>query len=219
MKINMIRGTDISDAWFQVVRTVLNDGKWIGIDNGSFAGTKRLQLDCCVINITHPSSRPLEVQLSPACPIPSPIQPGYLDSYIEYLLSGDKKEGEDYTYGQFISVQLPKVIEKFKNGGYGTNQCTIMIGDEASIDLHDPPCLRIIDMKIDNGMLHWYVYFRSWDAWAGFPANIAGLQLVKEYTASELNVKDGEIVAFSKGLHLYDYVTPYIKDYFGGNDD
>jgi len=49
------------------------------------------------------------------------------------------------------------------------------------------------------------LYFRSWDLWAGFPSNLAGIQLLKEYMAKEIGVEDGEMIASSKGMHLYDY--------------
>jgi thymidylate synthase len=55
------------------------------------------------------------------------------------------------------------------------------------------------------------VYFRSWDLWAGFPSNLAAIQLLKEYMASEIGVEDGELVAMSKGLHLYDYAWDLAK--------
>ncbi|MFC2040763.1 hypothetical protein ACFLTY_00365, partial [Chloroflexota bacterium] len=45
----------------------------------------------------------------------------------------------------------------------------------------------------------------SWDLWAGFPSNLAAIQLLKEYMSSEIGVGDGELIASSKGLHLYDY--------------
>ena len=52
------------------------------------------------------------------------------------------------------------------------------------------------------------LYFRSWDMYAGFPENLGGLQLLKEYALSYLEdffpVVDGEIIAFSDGLHLYE---------------
>ncbi len=40
---------------------------------------------------------------------------------------------------------------------------------------------------------------------SGFPVNLGGIQLLKEQLASALNVGDGEILAISKGLHLYDF--------------
>ncbi|HVP23322.1 MAG TPA: thymidylate synthase, partial [Conexivisphaerales archaeon] len=47
--------------------------------------------------------------------------------------------------------------------------------------------------------------FRSWDAWNGYPANLGGMQLLKEYMAAEIGVEDGEMIVASKGLHIYDY--------------
>jgi thymidylate synthase len=81
----------------------------------------------------------------------------------------------------------------------------------SDIKLVDPPCLRIIDTRIRYGKLHFMIYFRSWDLWAGLPSNLAGLQLLKEYMASEIGVEDGEIIACSKGLHLYEYVWEFAQ--------
>jgi hypothetical protein len=70
----------------------------------------------------------------------------------------------------------------------------------------DPACLRLVDFRLDQeNKLHMFVMFRSWDLWGGFPANLAGLQLMKEYVGQELGAEDGKILCMSKGLHLYDY--------------
>ena len=45
----------------------------------------------------------------------------------------------------------------------------------------------------------------SWDLWGGTPANLGAIQLLKEYMAEEIGVEDGEMIASSKGMHLYDY--------------
>jgi len=93
----------------------------------------------------------------------------------------------------------------YKEDGYNTNQAFMAVGDSHSIFLSDPPCLRGIDTRIRDNTLHFFVYFRSWDLWAGFPSNLAAIQLLKEYIASEIGVDDGELIAISKGLHLYQY--------------
>jgi thymidylate synthase len=69
----------------------------------------------------------------------------------------------------------------------------------------------MIDTRIREGRLSFIVYFRSWDLWAGFPSNLAAIQLLKEYMASEIGVEDGELVAMSKGLHLYEYTWELAK--------
>jgi len=97
------------------------------------------------------------------------------------------------------------VIRMYREQGFNTNQGYMAVGNEDSIFLDDPPCLRGIDTRIRDNRLNFIVYFRSWDLWAGFPSNLAAIQLLKEYMASEIGVEDGEIIGMSKGLHLYEY--------------
>jgi len=85
------------------------------------------------------------------------------------------------------------------------------IGMPSDIKLSDPPFLRLIDTRVRYAKLHFILYFRSWDLCVGFPSNLGGLQLVKQYMADEVGVGDGEIIAVSKGLHLYDYAWDLAK--------
>jgi thymidylate synthase len=128
--------------------------------------------------------------------------------------------GEESDSNKIIEISadinpVEKVIEMYKNmfakdGGYGTNQATLEIGMPHDIDLADPPCLRIIDTEINEidgeQKLNFIAYFRSWDLWGGFPTNLGGLQLMKEYMAQEIGVLPGETIASCKSLHLYDDV-------------
>ena len=107
--------------------------------------------------------------------------------------------------------QVEEVIKIYKTKGSGTNQAVMEIGMPSDIQLNDPPCLRLIDTRVRYGKLHFILYFRSWDLWGGFPSNLGGLQLVKQYMAEEIGVEDGEIIAVSKGLHLYDYAWDLAK--------
>ncbi|MDD5032833.1 MAG: thymidylate synthase [Candidatus Pacebacteria bacterium] len=76
-------------------------------------------------------------------------------------------------------------------------------------------CLRGVDTWVQNGRLYFCCYFRSQDAWAGFPQNYGGLQLVKEYMASCLNLEDGPLIAISKDLHFYRDNIPYGLEMIG----
>ena len=120
-------------------------------------------------------------------------------------MTAHKAEGEQYTYGQYLEKQIAEVIRMYHEEGYNTNQAFMAVGDSQSVYLPDPPCLRMIDTRIHEGKLKFIAYFRSWDLWAGFPSNLAAIQLLKEYMSGEIGVADGELVAMSKGLHLYDY--------------
>jgi thymidylate synthase len=203
MKISVIDARDLSEAWFLCLCKTLDEGHDYKIDRGSYAGQRRREMELAVINVSYPGTRPLIPDVPQGVPPPSTME--YVESYLPYLMTGHRKEGEQYTYGQYLEKQIAEVIRMYQEDGHNTNQAFMAVGDAQSIYLPDPPCLRMIDTRIHNGRLNFIVYFRSWDLWAGFPSNLAGIQLLKEYMASEIGVEDGELVAMSKGLHLYEY--------------
>ncbi len=203
MNISLIDARDLSEAWFLCLREVLTRGYDYKIERGSYAGQRRRELEFLVLQIRHPDTRPLIPDVPQGVPPPSTMD--YVESYLPYLMTAHRKEGEQYTYGQYLDTQIAEVIRMYKEDGHNTNQAFMQVGDSQSIFLTDPPCLRAIDTRIRDDKLNFVVYFRSWDLWAGFPSNLAAIQLLKEYMASEIGVGDGEIIAMSKGLHLYEY--------------
>jgi len=209
MKIEVIEARDLSEAWFRCLCKTLTEGYEYKIDRGSYAGQRRKELDFVIIQIRYPGTRPIIPDVPQGVPPPSTMD--YIESYLPYLMTAHRREGEQYTYGQYLETQIAEVIKMYKEDGYNTNQAFMAVGDERSIFLSDPPCLRAIDTRIRNNKLNFVVYFRSWDLWAGFPSNLAAIQLLKEYMASEVGVDDGELIAMSKGLHLYDYVWELAK--------
>jgi len=206
LELVSIEARDLPDAWFQCVYEMIERGHRYVVDRGSFAGQERLEFDYATIHVRYPGVRPLTPDIPPGLGIPNPVAPGYIEGYLPYLMTSEKQPNEDYTYGWYLERQIGEVVRMYREGGYGTNQAYMTVGDPQSIGLKDPPCLRGIDTRIRYGKLHFMVYFRSWDLWNGFPANLGAIQLLKEYMADEIGVEDGEIVAASKGLHLYDYV-------------
>ena len=248
LNLQFVKATNLGDAWFQTLFKMLEEGSVFTIDRGSYAGQKRLEFDNIVIQIQHPGVRPLLPQIEAHHNIPNPVADDYLDDYISYLMTGEVKPEEAYTYGQRLvrfpldfsylknianqhEIYLDEIAElrelgiifddpefdrecvnqielmiwTYKNKGYRNNQMVLQVGCSGDMMLKDPPCLRHIDTRIQDGKLHFYPYFRSWDLWGGFPANLGGIQLLKEYCAAEIDVEDGEIIASSKGLHIYDY--------------
>ena len=211
MKLEFIEARDLPDAWYQCINRVLEVGKEYIIDRGSYQGQKRLEFDYITVHIKYPGTRPLIPDIPPQLGIPNPVQEGYLEEYLPYLMTSIKQPGEDYTYGERLEYQIEKVIEMYRNDGYRTNQACMSVSMPSDINLVDPPCLRSVDCRILDGKLHFAVYFRSWDLWSGFPSNLGAIQLMKEYIAGEIGVEDGEIIASSKGLHLYDYIWELAK--------
>lgn len=211
LDLKFIKARDLPDAWFQCVYNILDFGRKYKIDRGSFKGQKRLEFDYITVQIKHPGTIPLIPDIPQSLGIPNPVAEGYIEEYLPYLMTSKKEPNEDYTYGQYLEKQIEEVINIYKKDGFGTNQAYMTVGDEKTIYLDDPPCLRGIDTRIKDNKLNFMVYFRSWDLWNGFPANLGAIQLLKEYMASSIGVEDGEIIAASKGLHLYDYVWELAK--------
>lgn len=102
--------------------------------------------------------------------------------------------------------QIELVIETYKKFGVRNNQMVLQVAQPSDLTLQDPPCLRQIDTRIQDNTLHFFPEFRSWDLWGGFPANLAAIEMLKQYMASEIGVENGGILARSKGLHIYKYV-------------
>ncbi len=203
MNVEKITARDLSEAWFLCLRKTLTEGYEYKIERGSYTGQRRKELDFVVVQIKNPGTRPLIPDVPQGVPPPTSME--YIESYLPYLMTAHKAEGEQYTYGQYLEKQISEVIRMYKEDGYNTNQAFMAVGDSQSIFLSDPPCLRGIDTRIRDNKLNFVVYFRSWDLWAGFPSNLAAIQLLKEYMSSEIGVNDGEIIAMSKGMHLYEY--------------
>lgn len=209
MKVKVIEARDLTEAWFLSLRTVLEEGYEYRIDRGSFEGQLRKELDLVVVQVRQPGIRPLVPDVPLGVSPPTTIE--YVETYLPYLMTSCKAENEEYTYGEDLEPQIPEVIRMYRESGHNTNQAYMAIGGRDSISLQDPPCLRGIHTRIRYGKLHFVVYFRSWDLWGGFPSNLAGLQLLKEYMSSEIGVPDGEMICLSSGLHLYEHTWEWAK--------
>lgn len=224
---------DLPDAWFIAVDCCLQHGRSWTVEQGSYEGQKRHELDHITIHITHPGTRPLVPEMPPHLShIPPPTTIEYVENeYVPYIMGADLKEKEVYTYGSRLAgntsiprgsetpftfpagSQIDTVVERFKKN-HGTNQCSMSISQPSDIHLEDPPCMRELDCRIiapdglkegEEPALHFIVYFRSWDLWGGFPANLAGIRLLQEDMAHRIGVDAGEMVVSSKGLHIYEF--------------
>jgi thymidylate synthase len=203
MEISVVEARDLPEAWFLCLRKTLTEGREYTIERGSNVGRKRKELGFIVLQVRHPAARPLIPDVPDG--VPSPTSTDYVDNYLQYLMTSLKADEEQYTYGEDLESQILEVIQIYNEDGFNTNQGYMAIGNSESIKLSDPPCLRGIDTRVLDNKLHFILYFRSWDLWAGFPSNLAAIQLLKEQMAGSISVDDGELITLSKGLHLYDY--------------
>lgn len=213
----------ISDAWFQLIYNIFDHSYTQKIQKGSFENEQyRLQYPCIAVFIEYPGENMIPV-MPPGLNIPAPTTMEYIENYFaNYLMDPELSENETYKYASRIhhpmprgGTQLDRIIQMLKDTPL-TNQAVIEIGSPEDHDVcHgndgklDPPCLRLLDFKVipagDELALTVSCYFRSWDLWAGFPTNLGGIELLKNYIAGETNLKNGPMYAYSAGAHIYGY--------------
>ncbi|KPV62188.1 MAG: putative thymidylate synthase [Candidatus Bathyarchaeota archaeon BA2] len=209
MKYVVIQAFDCPDAWYKVLNEIWYKGDIFEVEYGSERSkTKKLNVS---IEIAHPENRPLVDDRSP-CDMK------YVQWYaLKYLWSGVIEE-ETYTYGSRLREPVDQVEEAVRRylEEQGDRQVTLAIRLPEDIKKrlderkHEPPCLSLIDTEIYNNKLHLTCYFRSWDAYAGLPANIAGIQIFNEALVSEINrrgnlgIKTGKLIFHSKNCHIYE---------------
>jgi len=211
----IIRGNTIDDVWRTAIFECVRHGKDYVVKQGSYEGQVRRQFPYVVLEINTPNKRPLAVQMPEGSGLPAPTTEERIGNYfVNYLMTTTRGE-YDYTYGQFITKQLERILYLLLVSEGNTNQACIGIGRESSCFLNDPPCLRSISFKVIDKKLQMAVYFRSWDLFAGLPENLGGLQLLKEYVLAclqrDIDIEDGSIIAFSDGLHLYEMYFPLVN--------
>lgn len=218
MNLTTVEAFDLNGLFRALIESVFEEGHIYKIDKGSSEGRYRLEFDYVTMRVHNPGMRPLYPDVPDGLPAPASMD--QIEEYYQNkIVNTEVQPNERYTYGQFLVPQIITAIERYKADGPGCNQLTMTVGDMTSMSMPDPPCLRMIDTRINKFGLHFIVYFRSWDLWAGLPANLGGLQLLKEYMAKEIGVRDGEIIASSKGLHLYDHQWQIAWEYLGRSVD
>lgn len=163
IKSNFIKSKNLDDCYFQLLSTVMKEGRVNPIDTGSFAGAKRLEFDFVAGQIEYPATRPL-------APIfPEGVPPVTTDEEIEkyfvnYIMDGTLGENEHYKYATWISGgeykiphfymrgfrttygywtivpnQVEWIVKHYKEKGYGNNHCYITVGYPESNFAYDMP--------------------------------------------------------------------------------
>ncbi len=228
-----IKATTIPDAWFQCLYQILEHGFRYVIQQGSFVGQTRCELDWIELTIRQPYEVDTEKTYNPMIPdipesmksIPAPLTLEEFHRYIPYIMTNSLADNEQYTYGEriwgrrtydedlggYIKLDQIALLLLLLDETPNTNQAIIQIAQPSDIKLKDPPCLRHIDIRVKDGYLIFYPYFRSWDLWAGLPANLAAIAVLQQYMAESLQLRVGPMQATSKGLHLYGYAESLAK--------
>ncbi len=212
-----VRAFDCPDAWYKALHEIWHHGDFFEVRYGSeCSNTKKLNLS---IEVAHPENRPLVDE-------GAPCDMKYVQWYaLKYLWSG-VIEDETYTYGSRLRKPVDQVEEAISRylQEQGDRQVTLVITLPEDLKKHleekqhSPPCLNLIDTEISDHRLHLTCYFRSWDAYAALPANVAGIQIFNEALVSEINrrgklhIETGKLILHSKNCHIYERQFKIVED-------
>jgi thymidylate synthase len=231
MKHVKVTAFDLPDAWYQVLKKIWEEGEDFTVKYGSeTTDTKKLDI---TLEILHPENKPLVHEKAP-CDM------RYVMNYfMEYLWFGEKKPDETYTYSSRLRTPVDQIDEAIKRyvEELFDRQVTMVVRIPEDIhkqirnQRHEPPCLTILDTEVsrapEDKKLKFVLtgYWRSWDAYAALPANLAGLQLFSETFAKELNARGkekhkarweevctGKMIMHSKNCHIYRRQLPLVEE-------
>lgn len=229
-----LKCTNLEEAWVRLMYHAISVGRPYLVTEGSRAGQHRMTMDVAIATINYPHQRPLYPVGKPGCV--SPIDEEAIKNYFsDYVYSPTPpKPNEHYNYSDYIYPLANAIMEYYKKFGHGNAHCTIRVGDpmcfvdyfakyKTETERKTTPCLLNIDTRIIDNHLCFYVYYRSWDLFSGYPLNNAGFQLLKEFMAeylsaeSDVRVCPGPTVTVCKDLHLYEEDIPAAAAWTGQN--
>jgi len=111
-----------------------------------------------------------------------------IDKYLPQVLSNTPSEGLTYTYGSRLhdTNQINEIIVSLRKNKDNRNGVSVTWKPET--DYHaEPPCLILIDCKIQDQLLYMTAYFRSHDIYKGYCMNIIALQSLQEKIINSIN--------------------------------
>ena len=214
-----IKVRTLEQAWLETMREVMSHGRVYRKDGGSRAGMLRKALDFFTVEVSHPETRPIVPLAKPG--LISPCTEADAERYLrEYLYNTeDPAACESYTYAQYLTPALHATAEHFAKSGLYVQQSVMPVGQPCDVaeytkphdkDTVSIPCLRLIDCRIIDTSLCYYIYFRAWNLFGAFPLNMAGIQLLKEVhcvlisEACQKEISPGPSFAISKDVHIND---------------
>lgn len=209
---------------------MLDQGRIYKVALGPHKGKKRLELEYTLLHIEKPSKNMIPDVSRPSGFVPVGVD--FLENYFRRLTNNNcisRITVRDETFdGRLVAPIIDSdselfldlsplgiLIQMYKLHSLRTNRACIEIAQPSDIAMNLPPCLRVIDTKVLDNKLHFFCYFRSWNIYPDLVVDLNMLQRIKTYIANEINVEDGELIASSKAIHLYEEQWKHAEDFLG----
>ena len=137
-----------------------------------------------------------------------------LNDYIQLVCNPFCDTGTSYTYAQrlFRDNQIKNIVDELYKNKYSRRTISTTWNIETDTKSLNPPCLVLVDLKVQNNYLYITCYFRSHDLYNAYCMNIIALQQLQHNILTELNklcnddknkLYLGDIMIVSNSAHVY----------------
>lgn len=142
-----------------------------------------------------------------------------LNVYANTLLSKDKPDDLQYTYGErlrnYINVdQLQYLIDTLRNKLYSRRAVAVLWNPTIETFVDEVPCINLYQAIVQDNKLYMIAYLRANDVYNGFPRNIYGILKIQDVLCKALGLDKGYVNTVTGSAHVYERnfsdITPYV---------
>lgn len=145
-----------------------------------------------------------------------------IDSYANSLLSADKPEGIQYTYGNrfrdYEDVdQLEYLVHTLQEKLYSRRAVAVLWNPVIETHEDEVPCMNLYQAIVQDNRLYMLAYIRANDVYNGFPRNIYGVLKIQDELCKRLQLEKGYVNTIAGSAHVYERNFGDLKSYIEGN--
>lgn len=194
-----IEGKKVSEVWLKVLDRILK----FGHEKMSSYGERQKELIdvMTIINGENPDE--------PFLPEFLYFNQQDLLNYYPQMMTDKVFEGVEYTYGSRLRNhkginQIQGIIEELKKENFSRRAIAFTWDVEKDHRNPKSPCLDLIQMLVQDGVLYFTAYIRSNDMYRAWPQNAFGLLKIQKEIAGALGMIIDKLIIISCSAHIYE---------------
>lgn len=205
----MVRASTVKEAWMRSLKLI---GTYGNLKFSDYDEKQMELMDLSIIvreeDLNHPS---MVGELG--------ITEEELNLYANTLLSKDKPDDLQYTYGErlrnYSNVdQLQYLIETLQNKLYSRRAVAVLWNPAIETFVDEVPCIDLYQAIVQDNKLYMIAYLRANDVYNGFPRNIYGILKIQDVLCKALGLDKGYVNTVTGSAHVYERnfsdITPYV---------
>lgn len=143
--------------------------------------------------------------------------PEHFAGYKPQVLTPQPVPSLEYTYGMRLRNhdgvnQVAKLIDKIREEYFSRRAVAVTWNVAKDNESSHPPCLSLVQIIVQDDVLHMTAYFRSNDMFRAWPENALALRTMHKEIADAVELPMGEMCIISQSAHVYEENYNEIKE-------